>query len=179
MKKYDTTFIINGKLGHDEREALITRFSNSLEKNGGKIDKVVRWGIRTLAYEINKTTKGFYIIFYYNAEGAVISKFERELRINENVMRYMTIVFDEKNTTYLSEGRTARTGYPPAKIPENISDTPMDDDVVEDTTETEEVPDDSVHSEDDEIKTEPDSEVAASEETDEEGENKEEKTETE
>ena len=103
MRKYDSTFIIDGTLGAEEREALIEKFKNSLEKLGGEIDQIVRWGQRTLAYEIKKRNLGYYVIFYYSAEPSIIEKFERELRINENVLRYMTVIFDGNYPSYIMD----------------------------------------------------------------------------
>jgi len=103
MKKYDTTFIIDGSLGVDEREAIIGKFSKSLEKLGGNIDQIVRWGQRTLAYEINKKSQGYYVILYHNSDPAIIKTIERELGLNENILRYMTVVFDGKHPDYIRD----------------------------------------------------------------------------
>ena len=109
MKKYDTTYIINGTLEADDREALIDKFSSSLEKKGGIIEQSVRWGMRTLSYEINKCSRGYYVVLYYSAEPSVIKAFERELQINENVLRFMTLVFDGEHPSYIvDEGMRER-----------------------------------------------------------------------
>lgn len=130
MKKYDTTFVIDGKLGVDDREDLIEKFRNSLEKLGGNIDRIVRWGIRTLAYEIKKRYRGYYVIFYYTADPSVIKPFERELGINENVLRYMTLIFDGKHPSYIvDEGiQSSESSYgvpkePVPEIPEVFEET--------------------------------------------------------
>ena len=52
-------------LNEVDREALITGFENSLKKQGGEIERIVRWGKRVLAYEIKKRTHGYFVIFYY------------------------------------------------------------------------------------------------------------------
>ncbi len=103
MRQYDTTFIIDGKLEQDQREALIGKFENSMEKLDGKIDRIIRWGHRKLAYEINKRTHGYYVIFYYSAEPSVIKSFESELKLNENILRYMTLIFDGKHPEYIRD----------------------------------------------------------------------------
>ena len=127
MKKYDTTFVIDGKLGVDDREDLIEKFRDSLEKLGGNIDRIVRWGIRTLAYEIKKRYRGYYVIFYYTADPSVIKPFERELGINENVLRYMTLIFDGKHPSYIVDEGIQRSessfdvpGEPVPEIPEDL-----------------------------------------------------------
>ena len=106
VRKYDTTFIIDGNLPDAERQALIERFANSLKKVGGNLDQVVRWGLRTLAYPINKRTHGYYVIFYYSADATIIAQFERELRLNENILRYMTLVYDGKHPDYIRDETT-------------------------------------------------------------------------
>lgn len=110
MKKYDTTFIIGGSLSVEERESLIEKFKSALEKLGGKVDRIVRWGMRTLAYQIKKSSQGYYVIFYYEADPLSIKTFERELRINENVLRYMTLVFDGKHPEYIPDEEIRRSG---------------------------------------------------------------------
>ena len=66
MRKYDTTYVLNGTLDADEREGLIEKFNGSLKKKGGKIERIVRWGMRLLSYEINKCNRGYYVILYYS-----------------------------------------------------------------------------------------------------------------
>ncbi len=110
MKKYDTTFIINGDLGQKEREAIILQARDSLVKKGAQVNRIVRWGMRTLAYEIKKKSRGYYVIFYYCSEPGIIKDFERELRLNENVLRYMTIRFDDAHPSYIpDEGEPGAT----------------------------------------------------------------------
>jgi len=101
MRKYDTTYIVNGTLDANDREALIEKFSDSLKKKGGKIERIIRWGMRTLSYEINKRNRGYYVILYYSADPSIIKSFERELSINESVLRYITLVFDGEHPSYI------------------------------------------------------------------------------
>ncbi|MHB9030444.1 MAG: 30S ribosomal protein S6 [Candidatus Latescibacterota bacterium] len=103
VRKYDTTFIIDGTLSEAQRQALIERFAGMLKKLGGNIEQTIRWGMRTLAYQINKRTHGYYVIFYYFAEPSVIIQFERELRLNENILRYMTLVSEGKHPEYIRD----------------------------------------------------------------------------
>jgi small subunit ribosomal protein S6 len=102
-RKYDTTFIIDGDLGQKEREAIIKKFRDVLEKRGAEIERIVRWGMRTLAYAIKKKTRGYYVIYYYFAETNIIKDVERELRLNENVLRYMTVRFDGTHPAYVPD----------------------------------------------------------------------------
>jgi len=103
MRRYDTTFIIDGQLSQSERETLIGKAETFLVKQGGVIEKIVRWGNRRLAYEINKRTNGYYVIFYYSAAPSVVKPFENELRLMESVLRYMTIVFKGDHPEYIKD----------------------------------------------------------------------------
>ena len=135
MKQYDTTFIIKGTLEPDQREELIAKYSATLEKFGGSIDRIVRWGLRDLSYEINKCKRGYYVFFYYNAESATIHKFESEMKLNENILRYMTTLFDGNHPDYIKDEtkKDDETVSVMEEIPTPviedviITDTPVDD----------------------------------------------------
>ena len=132
-RRYDTTFIIDGNLPDSERQALIERFAVSLRRNGGEMDQIIRWGLRSLAYPINKRSHGYYVIFYYHAEPTVIAVFERELRLNEFILRYMTLVFEGKHPEYIrdegsSDTDTAKTAV---TVAEKTTDKDKNDDVVD------------------------------------------------
>lgn len=103
MKQYDTTFIIDSTLDQQQREKLIERFENSVQKLGGTVNRVVRWGMREFAYAINKQSRGYYVIFYYSVEPSAVNPFENQLRLNEHVLRYMTIAFDGKHPDYIRD----------------------------------------------------------------------------
>lgn len=131
-RKYDTTFIIDGNLPDSERQALIERFAVALRSSGGEIDQIVRWGQRSLAYPINKRSHGYYAIFYYHAEPEVIATFERQLRLNEFILRYMTLVFDGTHPDYIrDEGSsdTDSTKTAPVSAVATIDEVENDDDL--------------------------------------------------
>ena len=119
VKNYDTTFIVNGDLGQKEREALILQVRDSLVKKGASVNRIVRWGMRTLAYEIKKKSRGYYVIYYFCAEPGIIKDFERELKLNENILRYMTILFDGAHPAYIPD--EGEPGAAPVAIP--VTDT--------------------------------------------------------
>lgn len=103
MRRYDTTFIINDNLPEAERHSLIEKYAGSLKRMGAEIDQIVRWGLRPLAYAMKKRTHGYFVIFYYRANPKMIASFERDLRLNENVLRYMTLLFDGKHPEYIRD----------------------------------------------------------------------------
>ena len=124
-KRYDTTIIIDGNLPDSERQALIERFAGVLQRIGGEMDQIVRWGQRTLAYPINKRSHGYYAIFYYRAEPEAIALFERELRLNEFILRYMTLVFDGNHPDYIRD--EGSSDAEPVKVPAAIAPESLDD----------------------------------------------------
>ncbi|MFC1692309.1 30S ribosomal protein S6 [Candidatus Latescibacterota bacterium] len=149
MRSYETTFIIGGLLDVAEREALIGRYEKSLTKLGGKFERIVRWGQRNLAYEIKKRTQGYYVIFYFKADPSIISSFHRQLDINENILRYMTLLWDGKHPEYIKdEGESVSGVDVPSKVPvtaKNHEDS--EDTLLSEIDEDTEVPDDVTGSE--------------------------------
>lgn len=114
MPFYETVFIARQDLS-DAQVKEITESCEKIIKDGkGKVTKTENWGLRTLAYKINKSRKGHYVLIECDSPAPAILEVERTLRLNENVMRYMTIRLDE-----LSKG-------PSKPIDKNASDTDFD-----------------------------------------------------
>ena len=91
MPIYETVLIARQELTTKQVEDLTTSFSDLLTKQGGKILKTEQWGLRQLAYRIKKNRKGHYVLIESDAPGAAIIELERNLRLNEDVLRYMSI----------------------------------------------------------------------------------------
>ncbi|MBD3216645.1 MAG: 30S ribosomal protein S6 [candidate division Zixibacteria bacterium] len=96
VKFYETGLIFVPQLDESEFDNEIKKVTDIIESNSGNIEKVDRWGIRRLAYEIKKKTQGYYTFIYYTSPTEVPGKIETMLRINENCLRFMTIVPDYK-----------------------------------------------------------------------------------
>lgn len=95
MPYYETVFIARQDLSENQVKELTKGFEDIIKKEGGKVAKTEQWGLRTLAYRINKSRKGHYILIETDAPGDAIIELERNLRLNEEVMRYMTIKLEE------------------------------------------------------------------------------------
>lgn len=93
---YELTYIINPVLEDDEYKGIIEKYSTFIEDNGGEIDEVDEWGIRKFEYEMDNKTSGFYVNAYFESPGDLIDKLERTLRIDDNIMRYLTLKYDAK-----------------------------------------------------------------------------------
>lgn len=95
MHKYETIIIINPNADEDTVKALTDRYSDMINKEG-KIEKVDNVGKKKLAYEVKKNSEGIYVVFYYEANPSLISELERNFRITDNVIKYLTINVTEK-----------------------------------------------------------------------------------
>lgn len=102
MPLYESVLIARQDLAAPQAEALGETFQALLEANGGKVSKREYWGLRNLAYKIKKNRKGHYILMNVEATGPAIAELERNLRIHEDILRYMTVRVDE-----LEEGPSA------------------------------------------------------------------------
>ncbi len=116
MKFYETGLIFNPQLDEAGFDEEVRKVTDLIENNSGKVDKVDRWGLRRLAYEIKKKNQGHYAFVYYEAPPEVPRQIETMLRINENCMRFMTIVPDfrpeEKEEKPRPQARGVATGEP-------------------------------------------------------------------
>jgi small subunit ribosomal protein S6 len=118
MPFYETVFIARQDLS-DAQVKEITDSCEKIIKDGkGKVSKTENWGLRTLAYRINKNRKGHYVLIESDTPAPALLEMERTLRLNENILRYMSIKLDElskgpskiidKNTSDDYEGRESR-----------------------------------------------------------------------
>ncbi|MBU2982563.1 30S ribosomal protein S6 [Lentibacter algarum] len=95
MPLYEHVFISRQDLSNTQAESLIEHFGTVLADNGGKLVEHEYWGIKTMAYKINKNRKGHYAFLRTDAPAAAIQEMERLMRLHEDVMRILTIKVDE------------------------------------------------------------------------------------
>ncbi|WP_142453753.1 30S ribosomal protein S6 [Gracilimonas mengyeensis] len=93
---YEFTYIINPVLEEDKFKETVDKVNKLIEDNGGEIEEVDEWGLRPFAYEMDSKGNGFYVNMYFTAPGEAIAEIERQLRIDDNVMRYLTLKYDAK-----------------------------------------------------------------------------------
>ena len=115
MNKYELIYIIDTAVEESARKELIERFSGIITNNGGVIEKVDEWGKRRLAYTIDYKTEGYYVLVNFEAEGDVPKEVERNLEINENIIRYLTVKLEEKTSRV--KPRAARPAPAPYVAP--------------------------------------------------------------
>jgi len=94
MPLYETVFIARQDVSAKQVEDLAAGFSKIVNDNGGETKRTESWGLRTLAYRINKNRKGHYTLFHFDAPTKAIAEMERNMKINEDVLRFLTVKID-------------------------------------------------------------------------------------
>ena len=92
MRRYETVFIIDPDASAEQRTAILDRVNNEIEKYQGVLLQFDEWGLRKMAYPVRKKPRGYYVLCEYCGDkGELISEIERFFRIDDNVMKYMTV----------------------------------------------------------------------------------------
>jgi small subunit ribosomal protein S6 len=94
MAYYETVFIARQDISTAQVEALADGFTQVIQEHGGQVAKREYWGLRNLSYRIKKNRKGHYILLNIEGGGPAVSEMERTMRINEDVLRYLTVRVD-------------------------------------------------------------------------------------
>ncbi len=92
---YETMFLLNPSLSEEEYEAMIAKFGELIQSNGGEVTKTDRRGRRRLAYEIEDCSEAWDAIHYFNAPSELVAELERVYRITDAVIRYLIIRQDD------------------------------------------------------------------------------------
>lgn len=97
MNRYELTYIINTGLEESARKELIEKYAELIKQNGGEIEQIDEsWGKRRLAYAINDMWEGWYVLVTFKAPAELPKEIERNLQINDKILRYLTIKLEEK-----------------------------------------------------------------------------------
>ncbi|MFP6709107.1 MAG: 30S ribosomal protein S6 [Alphaproteobacteria bacterium] len=102
MPYYENVFIARQDISSQQVDSMIEVFSKLVSDNGGEVPKTEYWGVRGLTYHIKKNRKGHYVLMNLDAPSDAVQELERNMRIHEDVIRYMTVRVDE-----LEEGPSA------------------------------------------------------------------------
>jgi small subunit ribosomal protein S6 len=94
MPLYEHVFLARQDLAQAQVDALAENATKIIEDNGGKVVKTETWGLRSLAYRIQKNRKAHYVMLEFDAPAPVVAELERQTQINEDVIRYMTLRVD-------------------------------------------------------------------------------------
>jgi small subunit ribosomal protein S6 len=114
MPLYENVFIARQDISGAQVDQLADTFTQLIADQGGEIKKREYWGLRNLAYRMNKNRKGHYVLFNIDAPPAAIAELERMMRINEDVLRYLTLRVDshEEGPSPVMQSRGSREDRP-------------------------------------------------------------------
>ena len=109
MNFYESIFIARPSLMDEEVNKVIEKTKSIIEQGGGTVLKTENWGKKKLAYEVEKEKKGTYIFLYFQSEGKVVSDVERTYRLDDAVMKYMTVKLNKKDLAQREWARKKET----------------------------------------------------------------------
>ncbi|MDF0488622.1 30S ribosomal protein S6 [Sphingomonas sp. H39-1-10] len=95
MALYEHVFLARQDLAQAQVDALAETATKIIQDNNGRVVKTETWGLRSLAYKIAKNRKAHYVMLEIDAPGSVVVELERQIQINEDIIRYMTVKVDE------------------------------------------------------------------------------------
>ncbi|MCM1257103.1 MAG: 30S ribosomal protein S6 [Roseburia sp.] len=95
MNKYELALVVNAKIEDDARTATVEKAKEYITRFGGTVTEVEDWGKKRLAYEVQKMREGFYYFIQFEAEPTVPAEVEQNVRIMDNVLRFLCVKKDE------------------------------------------------------------------------------------
>jgi small subunit ribosomal protein S6 len=109
-KQYETVFILTPILSEAQMRDAVDKFREILTSNGAELVHEENWGLRKLAYPIQKKNTGYYHLFEYKGEGAIVDTLETDFRRDERVMRFLTVALDKHAVAYNEKKRKGLVG---------------------------------------------------------------------
>jgi small subunit ribosomal protein S6 len=100
MNHYETVFILTPVLSDKQTKEAVDKFKKSLKDSSAKINNDESWGLKKLAYPIQKKSTGFYFLIEFQGQGDAVKNFELELKRDERVMRFLTMKMDKDHLEY-------------------------------------------------------------------------------
>ena len=105
LKQYETVFIATPVLSDAQMKEAVAKYLDLIKDNGGEVVYEQDWGLRKLAYPIQKKTTGFYHLIEFKAEPAFIAKLETQYRRDERIIRFLTFAMDKHAIAYAEKRR--------------------------------------------------------------------------
>jgi len=96
MRYYETLYLINPNLPDEEYRDILTKFNDLVEKNNGVIVNIDEWGKKSLAYEIKKNDKGYYVLLQYCGQGDMVAEIEHGMQLDERILKFQTIKLSDQ-----------------------------------------------------------------------------------
>ena len=114
MPYYESVIIARQDLSGTQVEALADTLAGVVQEGGGSVVKREHWGLKSLSFRLKKNRKGHYVMFNLDAPWPAVEEMERQMRLNEDVLRYMTIRIDgvEEGPSAMMQARSSRDDRP-------------------------------------------------------------------
>jgi len=109
LNQYETVFIVTPVLSDTQVKETVNKFKSVIADNGGEIVYEEDWGLKKLAYPINKKTTGFYYLVEFKANGELIDKLETQYRRDERIIRFLTFKMDKFAAEYAVKRRSNKS----------------------------------------------------------------------
>jgi len=138
MNCYETLFVVKPTLTEEETTAQIEKIKAVLEKEGAELLATNDMGMRKLAYPVQKNSRGYYTVLFFKADGTTISELERNLKINEEVIKFLTIRYTKtKEMTQFNKlvAAATKTAEVVEETPAPVEETPTSTEATPETTE--------------------------------------------
>ena len=108
LNNYETVFISTPVLSESQMKEAVDKFKKILTSNGAKIIHEENWGLRKLAYPIQKKSTGFYYLIEFSSDGSLLDKLEIEYRRDERIIRFLTVKLDKYGAAYAEKKRSKK-----------------------------------------------------------------------
>jgi len=115
LNQYETVFITTPVLSESQMKETVDKFKKILTDNGSEIVHEENWGLRKLAYPIQKKSTGFYYLIEFRADGELVRKFETEFKRDERIIRFLTVGLDKYAVEYANKKRARKAETQKAK----------------------------------------------------------------
>ena len=112
MNRYETVFILTPVLSDEQMKEAVEKFKDVLKQNDATLVNEELWGLRKLAYPIQKKSTGFYCLFEFEAEPTIVKRLETAFRRDERVIRFLTFRLDKYAAEYAEKRRKLRANKP-------------------------------------------------------------------
>ncbi len=132
MRRYETIVIVDPDIGEEQRAPVFDRIRDLVPQKGGLVVEFDEWGARKMAYEVKKKKRGYYLRVDYCGTGDLVNEMERQFRIDDRVLKYMTILLEddvdmEAIQEKMSQASEAEAAPAVTETPAPAAETPVEE----------------------------------------------------
>lgn len=133
MRRYETVYITDADVSEEDRNLVFERTKELISKYNGFLVKFDEWGVKKLAYAIRKKSRGYYICMDYGGDGSLVEEMERSFRIDDKVLKFMTILLAEEVDLELLKEEQVTVGNDAVEEEEVVADSDRNQNAVDDS----------------------------------------------